>query len=299
MENGVLSVETASAGTLAIQFPSISSITSANDHVFVLFDGGRCVGKPRISAAGTLEIATDALGVLPLDLAKVTALNPPPKKEFSHKGNIALNGRVTDGNTRVKSIGGTAEYEMRSDRTRLTLRGDTNYSEDNQQVTARNSSGGMKYDYFATKRLFLYTNASFQVDEFADLNLRTTLGAGAGYQFIDRTTATYYEELGVSFFDENFDSAPDQQYAAGRLSGKWDWEVAAKRVAFFHLHEFFFGFEDQDDLFADTKSGFRLTIAANFFATIQANYRWDNTPAPGKHRGDTEYLWGLGYSFAF
>ncbi len=299
MEEGVLQIETQSAGKVAIEFQDVKGLTSATRHDFVLADGSKLVGVPVWDPALGFRVATEVSGVLPVDLGKVAAIDPPPKKAVSQKGSIVLNGRVTDGNTRIKGVGAIGDYEARTDLQRFTLRGDWSYAEERGNLIARNASGAIKYDIFFTKRFFGFTNATFRGDDFADLNLRTTLGAGVGYQFVDRKQLTYYEETGISFFDEDFDNAPDDRYAASRVSGKLDWTVIADRLAFFHFHELFFGFEDQDDVYAETKNGLRLTIVANFFASLQVNYRWDNTPAPGNQRGDTEYLWGIGYSFDF
>lgn len=306
MGGGSLEVETQSAGTVKLAFADVKAIRSSQDHVFQLKDGSEAVGKPRVGSSGGLEVETGTLGSLPIQMGDVEAINPPEVPSVTHKGFVQVAGSVTDGNTRTKTANAQAEYVARGDRHRLTMRGGWNYAQDEDGLSARNANGAMKYDFFATEKLFLYANATFAGDDFADLNLRTTIGAGAGYQFFDNAEMQYYEELGVSFYDEDFESNPltptvdpDDRFAAGRLSGQFDWHIIADKLKFFHFHELFFGFESEDDVFANTRTGFRLNIIENFYATVQVNYQWDNTPAAGNRRNDTVYLWGLGYSFDF
>lgn len=298
MGDGVLKVDTPYAGTLSVKFENIRTIVSGGTHTFQLSDGSRHVGRPRLTEDGRIQLDTELSGTIPVRLGDVTAINPPPPVGVTHKGNITIGGRITDGNTRTKSASAQANYEARGDRHRLTIRGDWNYEENRGDITARNASGAIKYDFFATERLFAYVNATFQGDDLADLNLRSTLGAGVGYQFVDNDRVQYYEEAGISFFDEDFDLGSDDRYTAVRVAGKFDWIAVPDRMTVFHIHEILPGLEDQDDVFVDTQTGTRLNLIDNFYASFQVNWTWDNTPAAGARRSDTEYIWGLGYSFS-
>ncbi|MEM7261987.1 MAG: DUF481 domain-containing protein [Planctomycetota bacterium] len=304
LKGGVLSIQTDSAakGTLDVKFENVSAMTWNGPQKLALENGNVLHGQ--IAAeGGVLTVTSESLDPITVPLASVKGVNLPPKKPVTHKGFVGMNGRITDGNSRTKSVSAQANYEMRTEKSRLTLKGDWNYAEDQGDLSARSASAQMKYDLFITERTFAYANAGVLGDDFADLNLRTTVGVGIGHQFVDSgkddTNWSFYEEVGVSFFDEDFDMARDERYAAGRVSGKLDWDIIADKILFFHFHEVFFGFEDEEDVLVDTETGVRLNIIDNFYATAQVNYRWDNTPAAGTNRADTEYLWGLGYTFSF
>lgn len=295
---GTLTIEGGSAGKLTIPFASVRSLVTEGDHTVVLADGRSLRGRLQMTAGGAPQIAS-ADGAEAVDFGQFSAIDPPEKKDVTYNGNITVSGKVTDGNTNTDSVTAAAEVIRRTDDDRLTLFGDWNYSEEEHQVSERNASGTGKYDYFLSKRLFVYGNTSFEGDDFQDLSQRFTVGTGAGYQFLDDETWKYYEEAGVSYIDEDFHNDVREGYASSRVSGKLDWNIVAKRVAFFHFHEVFLSLEDQDDVLVDTRTGFRFTLVAGFFANAQVNYRWDNTPTAGRERDDTEYLLGLGYSVAF
>ena len=296
---GSITIEGGSAGTVTIPFSNVQSLTTDSDQKVILADGTEVEARFATSGDGKAEMVT-AMGREPVNLMRIQAIDPPPPPPaVTHEGNVTLNGKVTDGNTRQKKVSTSAEYVRRTADDRLTVNATWNYAEDQGNLSERNSALRSKYDYFFNEKLFGYTNFSFERDDFADLNLRTTVGAGVGYQFIETDEYKYYEEIGVSYFDEDFDNAPDDDFAASRISGKFDWVITPDKVTFFHFHEIFWGLEESDDVLVDTNTGVRMTIIDNFFASFQINYRWDNTPAAGTNRSDTEYLLGLGYSYTF
>jgi putative salt-induced outer membrane protein YdiY len=294
-----LTVEGGAAGKVQFPFSSVRSVTTDGSHTVVLADGRTVRGRLVLGAGGAPELAIEGGASEPLAYGQITEIDPPEKKAVEYTGNISLSGKVTDGNTNTDSAATAAEIIRRTEKDRLTLFGDWNYSEDDGRVTQRNASGRGKYDYFFSEKLFGYANGSLEGDDFADLDLRSTAGVGAGHQFFDDATLKYSEEVGISYVDENFQHGAHDSYSASRLSGQVDWVVRPDRVSFFHFHELLWSLDDVDDALVDTRTGFRFTLIAKFFALLQVNYKWDNTPAPGRERDDTEYMVGLGYSFGF
>ena len=299
LEDGTLTISGGAAGTVTIPFSSVRSISTDRDQTIVLADGTEVRARFATTETGDVQIVRGT-GREPVRLARIQAIDPaaePPA--VTHEGNVTASGKVTDGNTRQKKISTFAEYIRRAKDNRTTVRADWNYAEDSSALSERNASLRGKYDHFFTEKLFGYANASLKRDDFADLRLRTTVGGGAGYQFVEDDTYKFYEEIGVSYFNEDFDVAPNEDTAVLRFSGKFDWVITPDKVTFFHFHEGFQGLEESDDLLIDTQTGVRLTIVENFYASFQINYKWDNTPPSGTNRSDTEYLVGLGYSYTF
>ena len=105
------------------------------------------------------------------------------------------------------------------------------------------------------------------------------------------------DQVVANEFDEDFKKSPDQQYVSGRWSVKIDWAIYPGRIVLFHYHEGYPSLERASDFYLTTEQGVRLSIIKNFFAALQINYRYDNTPPPGRERSDTVYLISLGYNF--
>ena len=162
----------------------------------------------------------------------------------------------------------------------------------------------MKYDHFLTEELFFFGSVLVEEDSFQDLNLRTALAAGPGYQFVEAgdLEPSYlkglaaYGEIGLSYVDEDFRQAGDKSYLAAKWSLNMDWKILP-RLSLFHHHEGYPSLADMDDFYITTETGIRVSIYENFVSTLQVSWRWDNSPSPGFGRSDTNYLQTLGYTF--
>ncbi len=306
MDGGKLTVKTVFAKEIEIDWNQVSIITTDKPLPFILSDGTSLLGQAVKTPEGGIAIQTkDLASPVRVDTNLIVAINPPAKPSMTFKGFVSLGATINDGNTSNRSASATGEFIARSKRQRFTLRGIYNYSEDGNEVTARNARGTIKYDFFVTKRLYLFASALFENDKFQDLNLRTALSAGPGYQFIEvgqfepewLKELQLYAEVGISYFDEDFKNTEDQQYVSARWSVKIDWAIYPGRIVLFHYHEGYPSLERASDFYITTEQGVRLSIIKNFFAALQINYRYDNTPPPGRERSDTTYLISLGYNF--
>jgi len=298
MIGGTLTIDGGAAGKISVPFGAVSGLTTTGEHTIWIGEPTPLRGRFAVGSDGSTSIITSG-GEVPIDYSTIESIDPPAEKRVTHTGNVALSAKSTEGNTKTQSVSANAEYVRRTKKDRFTSLADWNYTEDDGTVSQRNASIRGKYDYFFNDRFFAYGNGSLQGDEFQNLDLRTTLGAGAGYQFAENETYQYYEEAGVSYLNEDFSGGVQNDFATSRFSGKFDWVVMPERISFFHFHEVLWSLEDSQDVLVDSKTGFRFTLIADFFATIQLNLKWDNTPVPGNERTDTEYLLGLGYSFTF
>ena len=312
MESGDLTVKTAFGGDIKVKWAEIETVESKTNQKLMLSDGSLLVGSLESDGQGNVLVTTEtAAGPVTVPLESVQGVNPPPKKEVVYKANINAGGSISDGNTRNKTLSMNADFVATAKRNRLTLRGNTNYTEANEGLTGRNSYGAVKYDFFLNERFYLFIGAFLEGDEFQDLKLRSALSSGLGYQWFkegDHEAELFkdlelYTEAGLAYFNEDFDPVsslvgpdPDDAYTSGRWAARLDWPVSPDRITVFHFHEGFPGLENADDLFIRSEQGLRLTIIDNFVATMQVNWRWDNTPSPGNRRSDTLYLFTLGYA---
>lgn len=307
MEGKSLHVKTVFNKDVVIDWEQVATLKTEKPMPFAQADGTILQGTAGPGANGQLAITAAGIQApAQVTLASITAINPAPKPYMTVTGFLQIGAIVNDGNTQNRSFQGSGELEARTEITRFNVRGLYNYAQANDgELTARNAQASTKFDYFFTKRAYGFVSALFQGDEFQDLRLRTALSAGPGYQVIEKgdfagpnlTEMELFAEAGISYFDEDFDSSPDSNYAAARWSVKLNWPLYEKKIVVFHFHEGFPGLEDAKDLFVTTEQGVRLKIFDGFFAALQVNWRWDSTPAPGRERDDTVYLFNLGFNF--
>ncbi len=308
LEGGKLQLKTDFSGTIGIQLEKIVRLEVSRALRFELEGGAVHPATASSSEDGKLELVLEGTGrkvAVELDSIKAIRASIVGKKR-SIKGAINFGGGASDGNTRTKSASFNADLEGRFDNQRLSAGLAYNYAEDLGGLTARNSKVRLKYDYFITEELFLFGSLLAEEDSFQDLNLRTAVAFGPGYQFIETgdLESVYlkglsaYGELGLSSVDEDFSQAEDKSYLAAKWSINMDWKILP-RLSLFHHHEGYPSLADIDDFYVTTETGIRVSIYENFVSTLQVNWRWDNSPSPGFGRSDTNYLLTFGYTFDF
>ena len=288
-----------------LKWEEVANLATSQAITLTLTEGVTLQGTAQKGEPGVILLHTPVVSILiPIQMSSITAINPPKKNPVTYTGNVNIGGSLTSGNTDLRNANLTGELVARSKTLRLSILARWLYSEDSGSVNVRNAFGTIKLDFFITEKFYFYTSALFEQDTFQDLQLRTSINAGPGYQFIDKGDYTsphlkdleLYGEIGLGFFNEDFKIAPDQNFVTGRWAVKFDWPVTS-RIFIFHQHQGFPSLETVSDFYVTSQQGIRFTIIDNFISTFQVNWKYDNTPSPGNKSSDFQYLLTLGYSF--
>lgn len=278
LQNGTLRFETPH-GELAIPWTEVSALS---------------VNQPLEVRTADGQVTARAGG--PLDVSATAALTrPAPPLTWEGGANAGL--LASGGNTDVHSLRIDGEVVARDGDNRYTVAALLNRVEDGGRETARNASLSAGFDRFITRRLFLNGNAIFTNDRFRDLDLRTALGAGLGYQVLDTSRATLRINSGLGYVHEHFRSTPDNRYAALQETSKAELFVVGDRVVLFHSHDAYFGITGDDNLFVRTQNGVRLGLIARLVTTAQLDLDYDRSPAPGRGHTDRTFALTFGYRF--
>jgi len=239
---------------------------------------------------------------------------PPAPQYPQWSGALTLGSTWTDGNTENETFGGTFNAQRRAEVDRWTFdlfwnygktsTDDGNPATDDELTTVNNSGGGIKYDYFWSKRTYLFGNGTAKKDHVAGLDLRYTTGVGLGYQWKETEKVKWGTELGVSYVDENFDDdTADADFVAARLASNLAWQIS-KSAAFEQVAEVLPSLEDSDDLIAKLDNRLKLNITGKWIAQIQYVLDFDGSvptgsnPGPdGKEETDHRVVLSLGWDF--
>ena len=264
-------------------------------------------GQILIAVAGaapvpvTIEAAT-AAGQVTLQpggivaLADITSLaRPQPRVIIDGGANAGFVNAA--GNTEVSSLRLDGDVVARAGANRYTASAAVTRAEDRGTATAHNWSTAFRYDRFVSPRLFFNANTILTSDRFRDLDLRTAIGAGVGYQVLASARASLTADGGLGYVNENLESQPDDSYTALRESVLLNVFALPDRVQFFHQHDGYFGVTGEDNLFIRMQNGVRLALAAGFVATLRHDLDYDKSPAIGRHSTDRAIAMTLGYRF--
>jgi len=299
MENKILLFKTSYAGDIPIKWEDVEALKTNSPVQVTLGDKTSACGILKTTESGEVQLGTDQL-VEPLRfvLGQVEGINLPSKPPVKFTGRVNAGVDVKKGNTETDAYVVDGELEARTEKNRHTVGVEANREEESDEKTADNWLLYMSYDHFLTQKWFFYTNANFEQDDFKDLNLRTTVGAGSGYQFFESERKNLSIRGGLGYVNEDYTvDGEDNDYAAGLWTVKYDQYFFDKFVQLFHLHEGIVSLEDAQDIVIRTRTGLRLPLRKGFNTTVQYNWDWDNSPAPDTDRVDERYLITLGYSW--
>lgn len=296
-----LELKTSYAGKISIAWKEIASV-KADKPVKVMLADDSIVNA-------TITPTTDGKGALKvngldktnnINLAQIKFINPTPIESgigIVWTGNVNLSGSITKGNADNGAIRLAGEAVARSKQNRFTVGAAANRAESNAQDIENNVRAYMQYDHYVSERWYVYANTSAEYDQFRDIDLRTRLGAGAGYSVYQTPDMTLDVELGLTYINTDFASTEDTSTAAGRWALRYNQKLFGGNVVAFHNHELLFGLESLDDSLLFTQTGVRFPISANLNATTQLNVDYAKTPAPGRKATDTTLLFGVGYGW--
>lgn len=232
----------------------------------------------------------------PVELAQIVALTRPmPAVTVDGGANAGMIS--TGGNTDINSLRFDADVTVRQSANRYTAAAAVNRAQDRGVERADNWNTAFNYDRFLTDRLFVNGNAIFTNDRFRDLDLRTALGAGVGYQVLDTPFVRLTANGGFGWVNENFDIAEDESFAAARESAALDIFIVPDQIQFFHQHDGYFGVTGEDNLFVRMKNGVRLGLVGGLVMTLQHDLDYDRSPPPGTRNTDTTFALTFGYRF--
>ncbi len=293
-----LGIATPYAGTIKLPWTRVSRIETDAPVRLRLADGTELDGQLQGADAGQLRVRIGSLAeTAPLALDRVAAINPPRHPDRTVlKGRASAGGSFVQGNTDAQTLHLSGELVARNPTQRVTLDGELNEAEQDGADTASNWRLGLKVDHFVSPRTYFYANTRFDHDSQADLDLRSTLGAGVGRQLIDRDDLTLSVEGGASLVNEDYASAVDQRFPGARAALKYEQTFWQGRLTLFHHSDFLLSLESLDDYLYQSRTGLRLPIGNGLSLGTQINVDYDAVPAAGKDTTDTALIFKLDYT---
>jgi putative salt-induced outer membrane protein YdiY len=298
MTEGKLKMKTEFAGEIEIPWEQVTAIETDEALPVELGEQGSLnavLESPEPGKAEIIAASEDVTGTV--ELTRVTAINPPPPPPIKWSGSIVGAYSKSTGNTENTVAAIKADTRRRTDKDRVSVGLLWNYKEDEEGLSERNLLFTTKYDYFVNEKLFIYGNLGLQNDKFKDLRVRTSAGAGLGYQFVETERVDYSLEGGISYVNEDFYDAEDDDFVAGRISSNLDAWIIEEWLRFLQSTTWLVNLDDTGDWLLYTDTSLRLRISKDWSANAGLIYNYESEPPPDTEKEDTTYLLGLAYEF--
>lgn len=306
MMDGVLQVKSALATeVIKVKWAEVSKLAVSHPLPFHFKEGTMLVGTAEEGEPGMLTLKAEPIGgtiTVPMDT--VVKVNPIVQPPVIYVGNINAAYTQVVGNAHLRTASFVGDLVARSEQLRLTLLGRYVYGDQHGSVTARNARATIKLDFFITKRLYWFSSAYFETDQFQDLKLRTSIATGPGYQWIEKgdfsgvyKDMALYVEAGPGYFNEDFRTIPDQTSFRARVATKFDWSLFNELVMLHHDTEMFPSLQDLSDFYLTMNNSVRFKMWGGLVTGFQVTTRYNSRPAPGTATTDNMYFLTLGYAF--
>ena len=299
MEGEKLVVKTNYAGEISLAWGQVASVKADEKIKVVLVDGTALEGQTVEIEDGKMKLKTEKVEApLSFDLGDVKAVNPKPKPavRITARANVGITKE--SGNTDTDSLRLDGSFVGRTDKSRFGVGGEINREKSDDVDTVRNWLTYANYDYFISQKWYWYVSTLLENDEFADLDLRSTIGTGMGYQVFETETLNLSLSAGPAYVNENFIVADDDSYTAGQWNINYEQYFFNKFVQLFHNQTGFVSLDDSSDWFVKTRQGVRFPLYKGLTGTLQYNYDYDHNPSPtAKENYDARFMVLLGYEF--
>jgi len=211
-------------------------------------------------------------------------------------GNIrsGLNGSNGDSDTLNFNAG--LNLQRRSIKNRTIFNGQYIFQQSDGETDENKWFTDLKHDYFINDKLYSFSLFRIEQDHSSDLDLRTILSTGLGYQWIERDDLKFATEAGISWLYEDYSTGMSDNKISARLAYLYEnnlWD----RATFFNNLEFFPQITDPSDFFLTTTAGLRTNVTKTIFMEARVLFEHDSSPAEGTGKNNVNYLFSLGMNF--
>jgi len=267
MEDNQLIFETDYAGQVAIDWQKVAQLLTDTPVKVILNDG-------KIIETTDLKTITPVMDPKKkeksgFNLTQVKAINPEQKPSVKITARVNAGVEIERGNTDTDDFHFDGEFIARTEKHRWTFDGELDKEKSSGDTTAESWEATGIYDYFLTEKWFLFFKTLFEHDKFADLDLRTYVGAGPGYQFFESKDLNLSVSAGPTYVYEDFIEAGDDDFYAIHWLVRYDQYFFEKFVQLFHRQKGYISLEDSENWIVETRQGLRFPIYKGFAAIVQ------------------------------
>lgn len=283
------------AEPIKVKTSRISRISTDNPVELQMKSGEVLKGNLKTGDDGVIAVEQSAgRGRVVVDAKNFAAINPPPVNQWH--GSVFAAGNYQTGNTDRAAFRLGADAERRSEKDRFGMRFLYDISSQDDDLSSRSVFGSLKYDYFFTKKFYGYLGVELLNDSFKDLNLRTIVGPGVGYQIWDDPKKALAVEAGLTYFSNDYKSAADKDWIAARLAGKFRYQLTDS-IVFTDDLVLYPSLGDFSDFNLRNEAAIATALGSGWSLKLANILEYDNSPASGKKSTDSNSLIGLQYAF--
>lgn len=298
--DGVVTVETGFAGTLRVTQAEIVEMRSRSPVTMKLSSGEFVTQQPITVSGEQLQVTTAEGQLRNYPLEELLVVNPEPWElgqgyKWSGLGSVAA--EMKKGNSETEELDYRIETYWRSLRDRYTLIFTGEQDEANDQKSADNWMAVGKYDRFLEGPWYWGLNVAAESDKFKDLDLRYYAGPYVGRQFYEEPILTLAVETGITYVNEDYFVADDQEYPGLNWSVRMSSNYLGGESRLYLDHAGLWNLDETSDLVLNTTFGLAFPLLFNFEAAAEILLEYDTGAQEGVEELDETYSFRIGYTW--
>jgi putative salt-induced outer membrane protein YdiY len=298
-QDGTLEFSTSYAGVIKVQWSQVSELQT-DKPIEVYLGSGESLQVTTIRNTSQATVLGGVASVREVDPATVAFINPEPWQRgegMKLSGMLNVGMEFQQGNTDQQKLALDTALKARRKHDRYNLLAQYQKDKSNDITTAQNWQLRNKYDYFVSDKRYYGASLNFEQDKLADLNLRTSLGPHAGYQFFESKQLNLAADISLLYVTQDFDIAADDEYTAMGWSIDFDKLLFADRVQLYHRQNGLLELDDTGNVVVNSWTGLRFPLYAGIVASTEAEVDYDGGAPAGVDEVDTIWRIKLGYQW--
>ncbi|MEM7672384.1 MAG: DUF481 domain-containing protein [Verrucomicrobiota bacterium] len=302
--DGVLTLETEFAGTLAIPMDQVDTFRAEDPLTVRLESGETMTGTVSVDESESVEVIGTAGSLkAPKNEIRLTWLPGQQDPDIAAlqrnwEYRAALDVTGSSGNTEKSSARISLEAELVGPDDRLKLSAQHESGENDGETTARETKVGARYTNFVSEKWGWFTRVSFENDKFEDLDLRVLGSGGISYRVFDKEHHYLATSAGLAYQYSDFSTGESEDLIGLDLGLIHHYEFENLVVTETEI-SYIPSFEDPADFRLEHSSWVQVPISGggqwNIRAGIENTYV--SEPEPGVDELDTLYFTSLVFTW--
>jgi len=249
-------------------------------------------------------IRNAALLALGLAAAAAAQAQATVKNDGQFRAALGLGASFSSGNTKTTNIALTADGVRATDADKLSLYGNLNYARSGGATTADQLRLGARYDKNLSAQLFGFGSLDFERNKFANLNLRSQLGAGLGWHLVKTADTSFDLFGGLGYVSDKYKSAMvidgrsrDSYGYLSLLLGEESTHKLSDTTSFKQRLTLVPNMKNRGEFRANWDAGLAVAMSKTMNLNVGFSAAHNSEPGPGRKSTDTLLTTGISVKF--
>ena len=221
------------------------------------------------------------------------------ENSFQKNGEVKISLEETSGNSNSEKYDVDATLIIKHKEMRHTFAFEIDNDKTSDEKIKDEWKFSYVYDHFITQKWFVSANTSYEEDEFKNLDHKTSIGLGAGYQFVQNSTISLSSTAGFNYMEQEQTTGEKDDSSALRLMLDYRWKPfqGEKSMEFYHKNELINALSGASYYTFESLTGINFPINGRLHSVLEYEYDYNSEPAVGKDSSDRKWSVGVRYKW--